>query len=101
MIEYVDAKKCYMTLCLNVAPISSRVRFFKINIKWYILKRKDDELILKVFNAQSESPLPGDFVLLCEKDFELINEKFDKSLITSMSKKEFKKSHTWGYRCRI
>ena len=27
MIEYVDAQKCYMTFCLNAAPISSRVRF--------------------------------------------------------------------------
>ena len=29
MIEYVDAQKCYMTFCLNVAPISLRVRFLK------------------------------------------------------------------------
>ena len=47
--------------------------------------------MLRIFNAQSESPLEGDFAKLIETDFELINEPFNKRLIASMNKKQFKK----------
>jgi hypothetical protein len=47
--------------------------------------------VLRVFNAQSESPLEGDFVKLVQKDFELINEIYNERLVTSMNKKQFKK----------
>ena len=40
MIEYVDAQKCYMTFCLNAAPISSRVRFFHNKIIYKEFKKK-------------------------------------------------------------
>ena len=38
-----------------------------------------------------ENPIDGDFIKLIEDDFKLINEKFDVSVIKSMSKKKFKK----------
>ena len=56
-----------------------------------ILKRNKNDLISRVFEAQSGSPLEGDFVKLVMKDFELINEKMDKKLILSMTKTQFKK----------
>ena len=48
MIEYVDAQKCYMTFCLNAAPISSRVRFFQ-KIKKINAKMKKIKIKLKIF----------------------------------------------------
>ena len=56
-----------------------------------ILSRNEDDLLLRVFNAQCESPLDGDFIKLIEKDFEMINVPYKKSLVTSMNKKQFKK----------
>ena len=40
---------------------------------------------------QFESPSQGDFIQLIKDDFKLINKKFDKKIITSMSKNQFKK----------
>ena len=77
----------FMHLETGTLPLKFIIASRRLNYLHNILKRNDDEPILKVFNAQSESPLAGDFVKLCEKDFELIKEKFNKSFIISMGKK--------------
>ena len=47
--------------------------------------------MLRVFNAQKESPLKGDFIELIKDDFKAINEKYDEDFIRKMSKNKFKK----------
>ena len=72
-------------------PIKFIISSRRLNYLHNILSREKTDLISRVFHAQSESPIEGDFVKLIEKDFELINEPFNPTLITSMSKNQFKK----------
>ena len=55
-----------------------------------ILKRKDNELTKRVFKAQSENPLKGDFYNLVKEDFKNIDEDFDESSIINTSTKAYK-----------
>ena len=83
--------KTFLHLETGTMPIRYIIASRRLNYLHNILSRKEDDLILRMFNAQSESPLEGDFVKLIQKDFELINESYNKSLVKSMNKKHFKK----------
>ena len=47
-------------------------------------------MLYKLFKAQEENPLQGDFVNLVKDDFKLIDVPYDENRIKSMSKKQFK-----------
>ena len=72
-------------------PIRFIIASRRLNYLHNILKRKDNEVISRVYHAQKEKPLKGDFVELVKSDFDLINEKYDENLIRNMSKSKFKK----------
>ena len=72
-------------------PIKYIIASRRLNYLHNILARNENELVSRIFSAQFDNPLEGDFVKLIEEDFKLINEKFNKTLIKSMTKKQFKK----------
>ena len=60
-------------------PIIYIIASRRLNYLHNIISRKEDDLVLR-----------GDFVKLIEKDFELINETYNKRFIASMNKKQLK-----------
>ena len=56
-----------------------------------ILDRSESELINKVYNSQKQNPSRGDWCLLVQKDFNIINENINEGKIQSMSRNEYKK----------
>ena len=66
--------------------ISSRRKIYLQNI----LKRDDDELVKKIYKAESINPTPGDLVELLKGDFEIIAEAFDEKSIVKTSIKSYK-----------
>ena len=81
----------FLHLETGTMPIRFIIASRRLNYLHNIMSRKENDLVLRVFNAQSESPLDGDFIKLIQTDFDLINEPFNKTLILSMNKKQFKK----------
>ena len=65
---------------------SRRANFFH-----NILKREEDELVKRVYNAQKENPSKGDWVHIIKEDMELINLNMNENEISLLSKNEFKK----------
>ena len=57
----------------------------------HILKRKEGELVKKVYEAQAENPTKGDFVELLKDDFDKIQETQDNNAIVSTSAESYKK----------
>ena len=51
-----------------------------------IIKRKDDELVKKVFEAQKIKTTKGDWIENIKNDFELIEETYDENKFKKMSK---------------
>ena len=56
-----------------------------------ILKRPEEELIMRVYTAQKSDPLPGDFFKLVSQDYQLIGETMDEEYIQQKCKDSFKK----------
>ena len=56
-----------------------------------ILQKNKEELVRKVFEAQKDDPIPGDFVELVKTDKELIGLNMTENEIMKMSKTKFKK----------
>ena len=81
----------FLHLESGTLPIKFIITSRRLNYLHNIITRKNDDLISRIFKAQCESPLEGDFIKLIEKDFQLINEPFDQKRIASMTKKQFKK----------
>ena len=65
---------------------SRRANFFH-----NILKREENELVKRVYNAQKENPSKGDWIHIIKEDMELINLNMTENEISSLSKNEFKK----------
>ena len=51
-----------------------------------ILKRQENELTKRIYNAQKENPTRGDFFCQVLKDFDVIGEKLDEKEVTKKSK---------------
>jgi hypothetical protein len=56
-----------------------------------ILKRDNDELVKRIFNAHKSDPCPGDFINLIKKDFAAIKEDNNEERVLQMTKNEHKK----------
>ena len=57
-----------------------------------ILNRPDEELTMRVYNAQKESPTDGDFYRLVKADWEMVGENLDEVVLTSKSAEEHKRT---------
>ena len=56
-----------------------------------ILKRKEEELVKRIYHKQNEDILPGDWCELVKHDFEMIKEEIDEEAIANMTETVFKK----------
>ena len=56
-----------------------------------ILKRNEEELTKRVYKAQSENPIFGDFYHLVKSDWELIGETMNEEYIRTSNKNTYKK----------
>ena len=81
----------FLHLETGTIPIRFIISSRRLNYLHNILKRNRDEVLQRVYMAQKENPLEGDFFKLVQHDFELINEKFDEKFIKSLSKNKMKK----------
>ena len=61
-------------------PIRFIIASQRLNYLYNILSRKNDEVLKKVYLAQKQNPLEGDFVKLVENDFKLINMIYSQQL---------------------
>lgn len=80
----------FLHLETGTLPLKFIISSRRLNYLHNILKRQENEMLLKVFKAQEENPLQGDFVTLVKDDFKLIDVPYDENRIKSMSKKQFK-----------
>jgi hypothetical protein len=55
-----------------------------------IVKRQDNELVKRIYEAQKESPVKGDWTEQVKSDFRMINEVLDEQQIKGETKKEMK-----------
>ena len=69
-------------------PIKFIIASRRLNFLHNILKRNTNEVLLRVYKAQKESPLKGDFANLIKTDFELIEETYDENCLASLSKNQ-------------
>ena len=74
------------TLAINYICTKRRLMYLH-----HILNVPEHELIHRVYSAQKESPVKGDWVLMAGKDMEHINLNMEEKHIQSMSKSEYKK----------
>ena len=56
-----------------------------------LLKRNDDELTKKIYKAQKDNPIEGDFYNLVKADWEMIGEEMDEEYIATASKDTLKR----------
>ena len=56
-----------------------------------ILKRDDSDLLKRVYRAQKDDPIQGDWVEYLEKDFEAIGEVIDEDIIANKTNTEHKR----------
>ena len=74
-------------LATSVASSSTNGR--RLNYLHNILKKPDNELIKRVYEAQKHKPTQGDWIELIRNNFELIEEDFDEDMVKQMSKYKF------------
>lgn len=72
-------------------PIRFIIASRRLNYFYKIIKRKDDELVKRIFEAQKIKTTRGDWIELIKDDFKLIREIFDEDKFKSMSKYQVKK----------
>ena len=58
-----------------------------------ILKRPATELTHKVYKAQQENPVKGDWVQLLEKDFEMLGMVLNEDKVKELSQAQYKKQN--------
>ena len=79
----------FLYLETGATPIRWIVAQRRVNYLKYILDKDDNELVKKVFLAQQERPVIGDFALLVKKD--LISLKITQAHVEALSKHDLKK----------
>ena len=80
----------FMHLETGTLPLKFIISSRRLNFLHNILKRNDIETIHRVFNAQRDNPIEGDFINLVKKDLEQVGIKYDEAFIKSMNKIKFK-----------
>ena len=82
----------FLYLEAGAIPIRYMVSCRRMIYHQTILKRPDEELTKRVYNAQKDSPTDGDFYQLVKADWEMVGENLDEVHITSKSTEEHKKA---------
>ena len=72
-------------------PIASVIIARRLIYLQDILKRTDNEIILKVYTAQKESPTRSDWINLVQEDMNLLNLNISDNVISEMSQDDYKR----------
>ena len=78
----------YLYLETGCVPIKWIIKQRRINYLQHILDRKDEELVKKVFEAQKENPVTGDFVKLVLDDLKSLGLRYQDLETERLSKKK-------------
>ena len=63
----------FLYLETSTTPLNSILKSRRINYLHTILGRSDLELTRKIYNAQKQDPIKGDWVTLVKEDLKLVN----------------------------
>ena len=74
----------------SVLPIASVIIARRLIYLQNILKRTENEIILKVYTAQKKSPTQGDWINLVQEDMNLLNLNISDNVISEMSQDDYK-----------
>ena len=80
----------FLYLEAGAIPVRFLISCRRILYLWTILQRDDNELVKRVFRAQQDEVLPGDFVQLVQADLKLIGAETNEMHIQQMSREIFK-----------
>ena len=87
--SHAKTLSAFLHLETATLPIKFIIASRRLNYLHNILKRDKSEVLSRVYQAQKNKPLQGDFVKQVESDFLLIKEQYDENKIKSMSKNKF------------
>ena len=82
--------KEFLFLEAGATPIRYLISCRRLLYLHTILHRSEEELIRRVYTAQKEDALPGDFFQLVQDDFKLIGKVFSDQYIQQSSRNSFK-----------
>ena len=85
-----NTTKEFLYLETGTIPIGWIISQRRINYLFHILTRDDRELIKKVFMAQKENPMQGDFVKIVQEDLRKFGMTYDEVACGTWSKKGLK-----------
>ena len=86
-----NTTKEFLYLETGAVPIRWILPQRRINYLKHILTRNDDELIKKVFLAQKDKPMQGDFVKVVEEDLRKFGMTYGEVAQETLSKQSLKK----------
>jgi hypothetical protein len=81
----------FLYLELGAVPLKWIIMQRRLNYQKTIIDRAENELIKKVYNAQKQQPVRGDFVKLARKDWESMGIHMNETQLAIMSKAEAKR----------
>ena len=82
----------FLYLETGTLPIRFIIASRRMNYLHTIITRSDCELTKRVYLAQKESPVKGDYYKLVEDDFKIIGEKLKEEEISKITKETYKKN---------
>ena len=80
----------FLYLEAGAIPVRFLISCRRILYLWTILQRDENELVKRVFRAQQDEVLPGDFVQLVQADLKLIGAETNEMHIQQMSRETFR-----------
>jgi hypothetical protein len=81
----------FLYLELGAVPLRWIIMQRRLNYQKTIIDRAENELIKKVYNAQKQNSVRGDFVRLVQKDWDQLGIHMNETHIAIMSKAEYKR----------
>ena len=80
----------FLYLETGAAPIRFLISSRRMIYLQTIVKRSDNEVTKKIYQAQKDDPVKGDYIELVKADFELIEESLDESVIMRCGVESYK-----------
>ena len=81
----------FLYLESGVMPLRYIIASRRMMFQQTILKRNEDELTKKIYKAQKNNPIEGDFYNLVKADWEMMGEEMNEKYISTTSKDALKR----------
>ena len=81
----------FLYLESGAMPLRFIIASRRMSYQQTLLKRNDDELTKKIYKAQKDNPIEGDFYNLVKADWEMIGKEMDEEYIATASKDALKR----------